>query len=507
MNLFDSIERFSQSFPEKTAIVFSDRRVSYGELCRKANLLSAGLARLGLKKGDRIALLMNNCPEMICAFYAAMKLGAISVSVNVMFKQEEADYILGDATPSVLLAQSAFIPLVKQLGCVKDKRLQVVIVGDAANMPEAVFDFETLLKSENQGSATTLNLGPEDEAVIGYTSGTTGFPKGAVHTHRNILMHLDGMSQALGFGDTDIFLAALPFFQLTAFLVHAALAFHVGATLVVMEKFEVGPFLQLIQKEKVTFFAAVPTIFQMIYDGAQEGRNDLNSLRFAICAGSPLTIQLRMDFENKMKLRIIHCYGSTETPLIASFERPDQQPKGISVGNISPHVKVRLVKKDGNLAGVDEAGEIQIHADNALKCYWNNPEATREAIQDGWFATGDIGVVDQEGHLHIVDRAKDMIIRGGFNIYPAEIEKVLLSDPRIKDVAVIGEYHKRLGEIPKAYVVLEDGAQATEEDLLSLSHEKLAKFKALEKVEFVSPDFFPRNALGKIQKAKLRQKI
>jgi long-chain acyl-CoA synthetase len=507
MNLFDPIERFSKNHPEKTAIVFSGMRVSYGDFYRNVNRLSAGLKQLGLKRGDRIALLMNNCPEMMYAFYAAMKLGAISISLNAMFKKEEADYILNDATPSVLLAQSCFIPLVKQLACVKGKRLHVVVVRNGDAIPDAFFDFESLLRDQNQKFETALNLGPEDEAVIGYTSGTTGFPKGAVHTHRNILLHLNGMSKSLGLDDNDVFLAALPFFQLTAFLVHAGLAFHVGATLVVMEKFETGPFVDLIQKEKVTFFAAVPTIFQMLYDGCQDGSSDLGSVRFAICAGSPLSIQLRTDFENKMKLRIIHCYGSTETPLIASFERPDQPPKGISVGNISPHVNVRLVKSDGSPAGVDEAGEIQIHADNALKCYWNNPEATREAIKDGWFATGDIGKIDPEGHLHIVDRAKDMIIRGGFNIYPAEIEKVLLSDPRIKDAAVVGEHHKRLGEIPKAYVVPEEGAKLTQEDVISLSREKLANFKVLEKVEFVSPDFFPRNALGKIQKAKLRQKV
>jgi long-chain acyl-CoA synthetase len=507
MNLFESIERYSEKFPEKTAIVFSGTRVSYGALCRKVGLLSAGLERLGLKKGDRIALLMNNCPEMIYAFYAAMKLGAISVTLNVMFKKQEADYILGDATPSVLVAQSTFMPLIMQLECVRNKLLQVAIIDDADSTPDGMADFDGLFNDENRGIPKTLDLGPDDEAVIGYTSGTTGFPKGAVHTHRNILTHLDGMSRALGLNDKDVFLAALPFFQLTAFLVHAGIAFYVGAALVVMEKFEVEEFLRLTREEKATFFAAVPTIFQMIFDGARDRQNDFQSVRFAICAGSPLSMQLRMNFESNIKLRIIHCYGSTETPLIASFERPDRPPKGISVGNISPHVKVRLVKSDGSIAGMDEPGEIHIYAENTLKCYWNNPDATQSAIRDGWFATGDIGKIDQDGHLHIVDRAKDMIIRGGFNIYPAEIEKVLITDPRIREAVVIGEYHHRLGEVPKAYVVPEEGAQLTQEDVISLSREKLAKFKALEKVEFVSADFFPRNALGKIQKVNLKHKI
>ncbi|MFP4534021.1 MAG: class I adenylate-forming enzyme family protein, partial [Desulfobacterales bacterium] len=298
----------------------------------------------------------------------------------------------------------------------------------------------------------------------------------------------------------------LPFFQLTAFLINAALAFHVGATVVIMEKFNPQLFVELVEKEGVTFFGGVPTIFQMLYDETRDASR-LSSFRFAICAGAPLSPRLRTDFENHLGLRIIHCYGSTETPLIAAYERPDHPPRSVSVGHTAPHVKVRLVKSDGHPAGVDEPGEIQISAENALKRYWNNPEATREAIHDGWFATGDIGKFDQEGHLYIVDRAKDMIIRGGFNIYPAEIERVLLTDPRIKEAAVIGEYHERLGEIPKAYVVPENGAQIAETDVISLTREKLAKFKVLEKVEFVSADFFPRNAFGKILKEKLRHKL
>lgn len=487
-------------------MVFQGRRITYRDFNKNVNSLSAGFRGLGLKKGDRIALLMHNCPEMVYAFYAAMKLGAISVGLNVMFKAEEVNYILGDATPEILVAQETFLPLVRELEHVKEKQLKILVAGKDALMPDDMRSFDALCGTERDDWPETLDLGPDDEAVIGYTSGTTGFPKGAVHTHKNIMAHLEGMGRELAFNDKDIFLAPLPFFQLTAFLINAALPFHVGATAVIMKKFEASGFLDLVQSEKVTFFAGVPTIFQMLYDETKEAEK-LSSLRFAICAGSPLSVQLRTDFEKKMKLRIIHCYGSTEAPLIAAFERPDKPSIGISVGNISPHMKVRLVTSDGRPAAVDEAGEIQYKAENALKYYWNNPKATREAIKDGWFSTGDIGKIDQDGHLHIVDRAKDMIIRGGFNIYPAEIERVLLSDSRIREAAVIGEYHGRLGEIPKAYVVREDGVPLTEEDVIAITREKLAKFKVLEKVEIVSADFFPRNALGKIQKMKLREKF
>ncbi len=507
MNIYSTIERYVEENQNKSAIIFGHRRETYGKFHRTVERLSAGFRKLGLKKGDRVALLMNNCPEVIYSVYAAWKLGAISVGLNVMFKKEELDYIIGDATPDVVITQHAFLPIIETVDRVQKGELNVVVAGDGATISGEVIFFESLLASEKDDFPETLDLGPDDEAVIGYTSGTTGFPKGAVHTHRNVLLHLDGMSQALHLGDTDIFLAALPFFQLTAFLVHAGLAFHVGATLVVMEKFEPKPFLKYVHREKVTFFSGVPTIYQMLFDEGR-GKSDLfKTLRFCICAGSPLSQQLRSDFENEMNLRIVHAYGSTETPLIAAFERPNEAPKGISVGNISPHVSLRIVKPDGTAAAPGEAGEIQIRSDNALKCYWNNSGATCDAIREGWFSTGDVGVIDSEGHLHIVDRAKDMIIRGGFNIYPAEIERVLLDDPRIKEVAVVGEYHKRLGEIPKAYVVPEAGTELTAADVISITREKLAKFKVVEKVEFVSEDFFPRNALGKIQKIKLKQKL
>lgn len=505
MNLFDSIEQKALIYPEQEAIIYKKERITYHALWEKVSCLSTGLKELGVAKGDRIALLMQNCPEMIYAFYASMKLGLISVPLNVMFKKYELDHIIGDASPKVLIVQHEYMPLVEELELVKANQIKVIKIGGEGVNSDSVIEIDSLYKSENN-YALTLNLEPEDEAVIGYTSGTTGAPKGAVHTHGNILAHLEGMSNALGLDHRDVFLAALPFFQLTAFLIHPGMAFYNGATLVVMEKFEASQFLQFVKNERVTFFAGVPTLYQMLYSEVKNEPNALRFVRFGICAGAPLNEKLRKAFEEELNFRIVHCYGSTETPLIAAFERPNQKPHGVSVGNVSPHVQLRLLKFDGKVAGTGEAGEIQICADNVLKYYWNKPEETKKAIQDGWFSTGDIGLFDDKGHLHIVDRAKDMIIRGGFNIYPAEIEKVLLQDPRINEAVVIGEPHHRLGEIPKAYVVPEAGAQITKEDIISLTREKLANFKVLEKVEFVSADFFPRNALGKIEKKKLRQK-
>jgi acyl-CoA synthetase (AMP-forming)/AMP-acid ligase II len=273
---------------------------------------------------------------------------------------------------------------------------------------------------------------------------------------------------------------------------------------VILDKFEPQAFLRTVKEEGVTFFAAVPTIYHMIHAAADTMDVDLSTVRFGMCAGSPLSMTLRQTFERKFHFRIIHCYGMTEISLIASCEDPASEPKGVSVGNVMPYVRLRIASAEGDEAREGEVGEIQIGAERALRSYWNAPAETEQALQEGWFATGDMGRLDEEGHLHIVDRKKDMIIRGGFNVFPAEIERVLLADERVGEVAVIGIPHPRLGEVPKAFVVLKEGAQVEEQELVALSREKLANFKALEEVEFVDPGFFPRNALGKIVKTALR---
>ena len=503
MNIFQQLEAHALRDAGKTAIVAGQKRISYGELLKQVNRVAGALDRLGMKKGDRIALIMHNCPEFIISFYAAMKLGLITVSLNVMFKKDEAGYILGDAQPAALIAQENFFPLMEEVKDITQKSLHRIGVSHKDACPKGWLSFQTLSSGEGEGPPT-VDPGPDGEAVLAYTSGTTGFPKGAVHTHRNILLHLNGIRDHLGFHSGDVFLAALPFFQLVAFLIHPGLALHVGGTVVILEKFDPDTFLRLVKEEAVTFFGAVPTIYHMIHACAGKQEVDLSTVRFGICAGSPISIEQRESFEKRFHFRIIHCYGMTEISLIAACEDPNSVPKGISVGRVLPYIRLRIVSPDGGTAEKGEVGEIQIGAERALERYWNLPEETVEALRGGWFATGDMGCFDEEDHLYIVDRKKDMIIRGGFNVFPAEIERVLLEDSRVREVAVVGIPHKRLGEVPKAFVVLRDGARATEQDLKDFSRSKLAHFKTLEEVEFVDAGFFPRNALGKILKTKLR---
>jgi long-chain acyl-CoA synthetase len=505
VNVYQSLEAHAVRDPEKTAVVSEGERISYGELVGRVNRVAGALHGLGLRKGDRLALLMHNCPEFVICFYAAMKLGVITVSLNVMYKQEEAGYILDHARPGVLIVHEDYLSVVDGTDAVGQGRLRKIVLCREGSEGGEDNSFQTLL-DRPEADLPTVEPGSEGEAVIAYTSGTTGFPKGAVHTHENILLHLEGIRKHLAFDADDVFLAGLPFFQLVAFLIHPGLALHTGGTVVILEKFEPKAFLETVKAEGVSFFAAVPTIYHMIHAASESMDVDLSTVRFGICAGSPLSVDLRRNFENSFHFRIIHCYGMTEISLIASCEDPATEPKGVSVGNVMPYIRLRIASDEGSEVAEGEVGEIQIGAERALLSYWNAPLETTQALREGWFGTGDMGRLDEEGHLHIVDRKKDMIIRGGFNVFPAEIERVLLADERVLEAAVIGIPHPRLGEVPKAFVSLKPGTQVEEGELITLTREKLANFKALEEVEFVAPEFFPRNALGKIVKPSLRTK-
>lgn len=504
MNIYDSVESNSKKHLKKTALVYATRRISYKSFLEHVNRTASGFRNLGLKKGDRVAFLMHNCPEFVVCFYAAMKLGLITVSLNIMFRKDEVNYILRDCEPKAMIAHDNYLSFLESIEKHQNGSMKVVSISPNGNNIKGTLSFESFLKN-TENEIPTVDLRDEDIAVIGYTSGTTGFPKGAAHTHKNILAHLEGISCHLGYNSQDVILAALPFFQLVAFITHACVSFHVGGKLVIHEKFEPATFLDAVKQERVTYFSGVPTLYQMIYSVSREQDVDFSSVRFGICAGSPLSLDLRAKFENSFNFRIIHCYGLTEISLIAACESLDFSAKGVSVGHVLPYIRLRLVKENGRPVAAGEDGEIQIHAERALKFYWNKPEETKEALDGGWFKTGDVGCFDDDGHLHIVDRKKDMIIRGGFNVYPVELERVLLQDPRIREAVVIGIPHDRLGEVPKAYVVPEEGSTIILDDVLEISRIRTANYKAIEAVEIVDASFFPRTALGKVMKAELKK--
>ncbi|MFO7962349.1 MAG: AMP-binding protein [Desulfobacterales bacterium] len=500
-HLYTTVKESAECYPDKTAISYNGVHISYSELLRRIECAAAWFQKIGLNKGDRIGILMHNCPEFIVCFYAAMKLGLISVSINVMFTKSEVNYILKDAGIKVLLANRTYLDSVLYDGAPLNLTSQFYALSYERNSFAAILSFEKICLDDIP--PLDINVHSEDIAVIAYTSGTTGFPKGAVHSHENIVRHLSGIRDYLGFNSEDVFLAALPFFQLVAYLIHVGLSLLVGGKLVILEKFDIRVFLKNLEKEKATFFAGVPTIYQMIYDSGSA--SDLSSVRFGICAGSPLGPSLRSRFEEVYNFRIIHCYGLTEISLIAACENPKTPAVGTSVGKPLPYIRLRLTKDGEKEIDSEEVGAIEIGTERAMMYYWNNPSETQAAIRNGWLDTGDMGYIDGAGNLHIIDRKKDMIIRGGFNVYPAELERILLEDSRVVETAIIGIPHDRLGEIPKAFVVLKNEAADDKEDIRQEANRKLAKYKAIETIEVVEPSFFPRNALGKILKRHLKK--
>lgn len=502
-NLYTAIETNAKRYPDKTAIVYQGSSTSYANIQKRINNAAAEFCRRGLEKGDRIAFMMHNCPEYIVCFYAAMKLGLIAVSLNTMFKREEAEFILNDAGVRLLIVHNEYLTAVIEIPRIKEKRMELIIIS-SENVDSSFIASPYSPAVNAKTNISMLTVLPGDPAVIAYTSGTTGFPKGVVHSHQNILSHLTGVTNHLQFTSRDIFLASLPFFQFVAFLIHAGLSILVGGKLVIMKKFDTAVFLANIQKERVTFFAGVPTIYQMIVAAGEKQDINLGSVRFGICAGSPLAPELRKQFERAFNFRIVHCYGMTEIAMIATCEDPYQPATNISVGKPLPHIRVRITGEDGCPLKPSQTGEIEIGVECAFLYYWNNLVEMKKSIKNGWYLTGDLGRFDDDGNLYIVDRKKDVIIRGGFNIYPLEIERILLRDPRISEAAVIGIPHPRLGEVPMAFIALKEGEMATEEMIISLTKNQLAKFKVLEKVKFVARDFFPRNALGKIMKKNLK---
>lgn len=503
MTIYQILEQSARNHPDKPAVVFGDQRLSYQDLLAGADRLGAAFSDLGLAKGDRIATFSPNCPEVVCTYFAAMKLGLVYVGLNVMLKPAELDYILADCSPRAILVAGAAAELLEEVEFVRTTSVRIIMVDVPGVAPEEYLTVRELIAAASDHAARSAPR-RQDVAMIGYTSGTTGFPKGAAHTHNSILAALEGVSKQLACRDNDVFLAALPLFQLSAFLFNVGLSILAGATLVLMDKFAPGAFVEKVEKERVTIFCAVPTILQMLLDESKTHEFDFSSVRVVPTAGAMLSLTLRQELEKRLSCRIVHGYGSTETGLFIALEDLDRAAKGVSVGSVLPGVKVRLARDDGSCVAVGERGEILVAGDRLFSCYWNNPEATQEAVRDGWYATGDIGRFDPEGHLYIEDRKRDMIIRGGFNIYPAELERILSRDPRIKEIIVIGVPHRRLGEVPKAYVVLEQGQSLTAQELIALSREQLASYKALEYVEIVAEDFLPRNALGKVLKRELR---
>jgi long-chain acyl-CoA synthetase len=491
-NLASILDRSATAQPDGIAIRLDDLTISYGQLGAAARRVVSLLASAGLSRGDRVGLMMPNIPAFPVAFYGALTAGAVVVPMNPLLKSREVAYYLSDSGARLLFAWRDFAGEAAKGAA--DVGAEVIQVDDA--------DLSSALAGHSP-AASSADPGDTDDAVILYTSGTTGQPKGAQLTHgglaRNARLTAETLLQN---HPNDVMMGCLPLFHvfgLTCGLNATVLA---GGTLTLLPRFDAGKALDIIARDRVTIFEGVPTMYAGMLHHPAADSADTTSLRVCVSGGAAMPVEILRGFEEKFGCMILEGYGLSETSPVASFNHPHRPRKAGSIGTPVEGVEMRLVSDAGGPVPAGEVGEIAIRGHNVMKGYWGKPAATTEAIPDGWFRTGDLARVDEDGYYYIVDRKKEMIIRGGYNVYPREIEEALHEHPAVAEVAVIGMPHAELGEEVGAAVALKPGAEASPAELQQFVKERVAAYKYPRRVWLVAG--LPKGPTGKILRREVR---
>ena len=500
---FDWIKRHAERTPDKLALVdaHTSREYSYAQFNERANRFACYLIEgLGLKRGDRISILAGNSSEYYEVLFGCSKAGVILNTLNWRLAPPELAFILNDCQARLFIYEPEFGETVETLRPEISPE-HYLLIGESV-LPGDI-TYEQALAEGSPDGVIVPTLSYQDTWAIIYTSGTTGRPKGAQVTYGNFFYNAIGMGQAIDLHSQDINLNVLPTFHIGGLGLYACPTFHAGGTVVVMRSFDPGGLLQLIQDWRVTKLLLVPSIYLMLSQYEEFDRYDLSSVVSWASGGSALPSSLVGTFADR-GIIIQQGFGMTETgPTVFLIDREHAVEKAGSVGKPVMHTEVCIQDREGNLLGPEQVGELCIRGGNVTSGYWNRPEATDEAIVDGWLHSGDAAKFDRDGFYYIVDRWKDMFISGGENVYPAEVESVLYQHPAIAEVAVIGIPHPKWQEVGRAVVVLKKGAAATESELVDFCHGKLARFKIPQSVIFT--EGLPRTAAGKVLKRELRE--
>ncbi len=484
--------------PELEAFVGDDYRYTYKQVDERVNQFASLLEENNIKQGDRIALLCKNNQYFVTAFFAAAKTGVITVPLNWRLKEPELEYILQDCGASLLVYDEEFDEDVENL----KTKIPVRVYVRSANLGNDN-EFEKALSGRTK-EEPGLVTGDDDPAIIMYTSGTTGKPKGAVLTHNNLFWATIGISHTVEWQYRDRFLAVAPFFHIGG-LAPIVTNVHKGSTIVFMPEFHPVAMVETISKEKINNMMTVPLMLQVLLTVPGLEKADHSSVRTIICGGSPVPEILIKKYK-ELGIKVQNVYGITEYSGAVTFWTHDMgMEKCNSVGKPVFHGDITIIDPNsGKVLPSGEVGEIVCTGPQVFKEYWNQPEATKEVLVNGRYYSGDLGKKDEEGFIYVIDRLKDMIISGGENIYSAELEEVIGLHPAVVEVAVVGVPDKKWGEIPRAYVVKKPGTGLTERDIIDLCKDNLASYKCVKEVHFT--DALPRNAVGKILKSALRGK-
>lgn len=518
LNIATLLEESARRRADKAAFIFGEQVLTFAQVDAAARKVASGLVALGVEPGDRVALSCPNLPFFPVVYFGILKAGAVVVPLNVLFKAREVEYHLNDSRAKAYFCfeGNTELPMGEAgaagfAGAQRCEHLVAITADPAAPSPAIgapLAGATTLgaLIATGDAAFDTVQTRPDETAVILYTSGTTGQPKGAELSHSNIFMNCLVDRDVMGMRESDVTLVVLPLFHSFGQTVLMNTGLLAGMTSVLMARFEPAAALRLMAERSVTVFAGVPTMYWALLNTEVEGV-DLDglakTLRLAVSGGAALPVQVLKEFEQRFEVPILEGYGLSETSPVASFNHLDRERKPGSVGTPIWGVEMRIVDAEDNDLPVGESGEIVIRGHNVMKGYYQRPAANAEALRGGWFHTGDVGIVDEDGYFYIVDRTKDMIIRGGFNVYPREIEEVLMTHPAISLVAVLGVADEEHGEEIKAFIVPAPGQAPTTGEIIAWSKEQLAAYKYPRLVEF--RDSLPMTATGKILKKELRQ--
>jgi fatty-acyl-CoA synthase len=506
MNIAWWVKRWSELRPHKTAIIFEGNRISYLELHRRINRTCCWLQSLGIEKGDRVAVMLGNCPEFLELFLACSKLGAIFVPVNFRLAAPELEYTLAHSRPRLFVFGNEFAETVLSLNPNSSRPLMLLAAIPKCPLSPQILDYQTETAAcEGQNPFLTESMAPatpEEPQVIMYTSGTTGQAKGAVLSHRKTFFNCLNADIFFKLHADDIMLIVLPLFHSGGLFIQASPVIYKGATMVIHSKLDPHRAYEDIRKYQVTKFLGVPTVYKSLVGAETENRSAFSSLRVCAIGGEKLTPELMAQF-NDAGLSLCQIMGQTETSILLWASEEDASRKPGSLGKPVFHAEVKIVDRQGRPCKSGQVGEIIVKGSIMMTEYWQDPVKTEETIRGGWLHTGDLARMDEDGYFYLIDRAKDMYISGGENVYPAEIERVLRGHPAIEDIAVVGAPDETWGEVGYAFVIPKPEADITAAEVIGFCAGRLARYKWPKRVFFEKA--FPRTALGKVRKTVLKR--
>ncbi len=490
-NLANRLAESAAKYPDRIAIRLDDIAVPYSAMEQVSQRVAGLLASKGVGRGDRVGVMLPNVPHFPMVYYGALRLGAIVVPMNVLLTAREIKHYISDSGAKLILAWHDFAGEAEEAGAevgVEVLSVEPTKIGELVAAADPIEEVAT--------------VEPDDTAVVLYTSGTTGQPKGAELTHSNLGTNVDACLGLFEPSERDVIFGGLPLFHIFGQTACMNVAVAVGGEITLLPRFDPQKALEIIQRDEVSIFMGVPTMYAALLHAPDRNDFDVSSLRLCVSGGAALPMEILTAFEKEFGSPVIEGYGLSETSPVASFGRLDQERKPGTIGTPIDGVEMRIVDEEGKVLGVGDVGEVQIKGPNVMKGYWNMPEATAKAIDpEGWFASGDMATVDDDGYYKIVDRKKEMIIRGGYNVYPREIEEVLYEIPAVAEAAVMGIPHDDLGEEIVAIVSFKEGQTASSDEIQAYAKEQVAAYKYPRHV--IVLDELPKGPTGKILKREI----